>query len=68
MKTIDKIITQSNKTGRQNKGIKPTDKKIYNCKVSLNKEGYDRGGAYWGVGKGLKVAYTKDLNYIYFYR
>ena len=29
---------------------------------------YDKGGAYWGIGKRLRVSYTKDLKYINFYR
>lgn len=72
-RTIDKIITPVNCTygapmGRRNIGEKPDDKKIYDCKVPLNYGAYDRGGAYWGFPDNLRVAYTKDLSYINFYR
>lgn len=55
--------------GRVNVGEKPTDKKVYDCRVPLSGDGaYDVGGAYWGIGPELRVSYTKDLSYIYFYR
>ena len=41
--------------------------KIFDCKVPLT-DGYDNGGAYWGIGSELRVSYTKDLSYINFYR
>lgn len=41
--------------------------KIFDCKVELT-GGYDKGGAYWGTGKQLRVSYTKDLQLIHFYR
>lgn len=74
MKTIDKIITKLSCTygapmGRSDKGIKPLDQRIYDCAVPMSSDGaYDRGGAYWGLGKQLRVSYTKDLSYIEFYR
>ena len=72
MKTIDKIITNVNTKfgaplGRLNVGTKPTDKRIYDCFVPMY-GAYDKGGAYWGIGKRLRVSYTKDLSYIFFYR
>lgn len=56
--------------GRLDKGIHPTESNItvYDRKVRLNKGGYDSGGAYWGIGKELRVQFTKDLSYIHFYR
>ncbi len=42
-------------------------KRIFDCAVPMN-GAYDRGGAYWGLGKQLRVEYTKDLTYIKFYR
>ncbi len=42
-------------------------KKVFDSAVPLS-EGYDKGGAYWGIGKQLRVQYTKDLSYIKFYR
>lgn len=51
------------------KGIRPTDKKVFDCSVPLSGDGaYDKGGAYWGIGKQLRVSYTKDLSYVEFYR
>lgn len=84
MKTINKIITVVNckygaPMGRKNVGqkifdknqqkeIPLTTKKIFDCRVKLDTGGYDRGGVYWGLGKELRVKYTKDLSYIEFYR
>ena len=76
MKTIDKIITKVNcqygaPMGRANVNEKPETKKIrklFDCAVPLDSGGYDKGGAYWGIGAQLRVMYTKDLNFIYFYR
>tara|TARA_R110000803_G_scaffold210835_1_gene284200 strand:+ start:65278 stop:65556 length:279 start_codon:yes stop_codon:yes gene_type:complete len=43
--------------------------RIYDCRVPMSSCGaYDKGGAYWGIGKELRVSYTKDLTLIYFYR
>lgn len=74
MRTIDKIIDKVNSKcgapmGRPNKGVRPTDQKIYDCAVPLSGDGaYDKGGVYWGVGTQMRVSYTKDLSYIEFYR
>ena len=57
--------------GRMNVGIdRPTDKRVYDCRVPMCSccGGYDRGGAYWGLGSQLRVSYTKDLSYVRFYR
>ena len=55
--------------GRSNVGQRPTNKRIYDCYVPLSGDGaYDIGGAYWGLGARLRVSYTKDLEYIEFYR
>lgn len=72
-RTLDKIITQENlkygsPIGRTSVGKKPTDKKIFDCRVPMSDSAYDIGGAYWGQGKELRVSYTKDLTYINFYR
>lgn len=67
--------------GRMNKGTKPTvitsgknckivkrnQITVFDCKVPMN-GAYDKGGVYWGLGTELRVSYTKDLNYIEFYR
>lgn len=74
MRTIDKIITIVNSKygapmGRSNSGTRPTDKKVYDCAVPMSGYGeYDKGGAYWGIGRQLRVSYTKDLSYVEFYR
>lgn len=73
MRTINKIITPVNSKygapmGRSNIGERPTDKKIYDCAVPMSDGAYDRGGAYWGIGRQLRVSYTKDLSYVEFYR
>ena len=55
--------------GRSNVGEKPSNKKVFDCRVPLSGDGaYDSGGAYWGIGRELRVSYTKDLTYIRFYR
>lgn len=73
MKTIDKIITKLSckygaPMGRANVGTKPSNIKVYDCYVPMSDGAYDKGGAYWGLGKPLRVSYTKDLTYINFYR
>ena len=43
--------------------------KVFDCAVPMSGDGsYDKGGVYWGLGKQLRVSYTKDLSYIEFYR
>ena len=55
--------------GRPNIGTRPTEGRIYDCKVPMYADGaYDKGGAYWGNGKELRVSYTKDLTFVEFYR
>lgn len=52
--------------------VDPLTKKsarIFDCAVPMSNCGaYDKGGAYWGLGRQLRVKYTKDLAYINFYR
>ena len=43
-------------------------KRIFDCYVPMCDGGYDKGGAYWGIGSPLRVEYTKDLSYVKFYR
>jgi hypothetical protein len=48
---------------------KPNNKKIFDRKVPMSSDSaYDKGGAYWGLGRQLRVEYTKDLTYVRFYR
>lgn len=70
---LNRIITKVNTLygapfGRFNKGTFPKQPtKVYDKKVPLI-DGYDKGGAYWGVGKELRVKFTPSLDYIEFYR
>lgn len=49
--------------------VKKNQTKVYDCAVPMSGDGaYDKGGAYWGIGKQLRVRYTKDLSYVEFYR
>jgi len=68
-RVITKVYTQYGAPmGRFNVGNKPKQKtKIYDKRVVLY-DGYDKGGAYWGVGSELRVKFTGDLKYIEFYR
>ncbi len=84
MRTINKIITKvSGKygapMGRANKGqnvysseldkeIPLTTHKVFDCAVPMSDSCYDKGGVYWGSSSQLRVAYTKDLSYVFFYR
>jgi len=67
--------------GRSNEGTEPItvirgrngricacdQTKVYQKRVRLD-EGYDIGGAYWGMGKPLYVRFTKDFKFIQFFR
>lgn len=59
-------------TGRTNVGTKPKNDTVYDRVVPMIDGAYDIGGVYWGLPLGandvLRVAYTKDLKYIEFYR
>ena len=55
-------------SGKSCKVYKCNQIKVFDCKIPLNYGGYDKGGAYWGIGAELRVQYTKDLKYINFYR
>lgn len=82
VRTIDKIITPcSGKYGApmgraswderdpQTLNKSTTGNKVFDCAVPMSSDGaYDKGGAYWGIGKQLRVKYTKDLTYVHFYR
>lgn len=54
--------------GRNDVGIEPTGR-VYDRLVPMDNHGYDTGGAYWGFGNyPLRVAFTKDMGFIRFYR
>jgi hypothetical protein len=56
-------------TGRNDVGERPKLKRVFDSAVPMSRDSaYDKGGAYWGLGKQLRVKYTKDLSYIHFYR
>lgn len=55
-------------SGRNCRIVKKNQVKIYDRRVPMIDGAYDRGGAYWGMGKELRVRFTKDLTYIEFYR
>ncbi len=55
--------------GRRNIGTRPKIGRVYDCFVPMSDIAYDQGGAYWGIGTmPLRVAYTKSLGYVEFYR
>jgi len=56
--------------GRASIGTKPIDKRVYDRFVPMCSccGAYDVGGAYWGLGRRLRVAFTEDLTYVRFYR
>lgn len=54
--------------GRPNVGCEPDDIKVYTRRVPMIDGAYDRGGAYWGIGKPLYVRFTLDLSYVEFFR
>lgn len=76
MKTIDKIITPVNTKfgapmGRSNVAIEGRENlPLYDSRVRLDSDGYDKGGAYWGFNlwHPLRVKYNKSLTHIEFYR
>jgi len=53
--------------GPQCREYKCDQVKVYQRRVVLD-EGYDSGGAYWGIGKSLYVRFTLDLSYVEFFR
>ena len=54
--------------GRSNAGEKPNNQKVFCRRVPLDAGGYDKGGAYWGIGSPLYVEYSADGTYIKFFR
>lgn len=57
-------------SGKNCKIVKSNQPVIFDRVVPMSQDaGYDKGGAYWGIGSApLRVAYTKDMTYIEFYR
>lgn len=55
--------------GKNGRICKIDQVKVYDKRVPMSSCGaYDNGGAYWGIGAQLRVRFTKDLQYIEFYR
>jgi hypothetical protein len=53
--------------GRNGRICKCDQVKVYQKRVHLI-DGYDQGGAYWGIGKPLYVRFTKDLLFVQYFR
>lgn len=53
--------------GNSGRICKADQTKVYEKNVPLI-DGYDQGGAYWGIPSNLKVRFTKDLSFVEFYR
>ena len=55
--------------GRCGVGDEPKSR-VYDRYVPMDRSdpAYDIGGAYWGLGARLRVAYTADMEYVRFYR
>ena len=53
--------------GRYNTGTKPENTRVFDRVVNSSRDGYDVGGAYWGLAGELRVEYTADLSFIHFY-
>jgi hypothetical protein len=75
MYTISKVLEKVDckygaPMGRSSFGVKPETTKVFDRKVPMCSccGAYDKGGVYWGLGKQLRVQYTKDLSYVNFYR
>lgn len=43
-------------------------KKIRDVRIPVNSQGYDSGGAYWGVGGELRCKFTSDGLFRLYYR
>jgi hypothetical protein len=55
--------------GRNGRICKCDQVKVYDKRLPMSNCGaYDQGGAYWGIGKQMRVRFTKDLTYIEYYR
>jgi hypothetical protein len=54
--------------GRINRGHNASAERWYLRRVPINNGGYDRGGAYWGIGAPLWNAYTEDGETDVFFR
>lgn len=54
--------------GRCSIGEKPIKGTIYTYEIPIDFQGYDRGGAYWGLGSPLFVEFNATLTYVKFYR
>lgn len=52
----------------ETRGSKPVDEKIRDVQIPVDKQGYDPGGAYWGIGAKLRCEFTSDGTYRRYYR
>jgi hypothetical protein len=53
--------------GRSDVGAKP-DGRVRDVVIPLDRDGYDPGGAYWGIGRELRCEFTSDGEYRRYYR
>jgi hypothetical protein len=54
--------------GNNGRICKSDQTKVYEKRVPLI-DGYDKGGAYWGLpNNNLRVRFTKDLQYVEYFR
>ena len=43
-------------------------KSVYLSRVNIDSQGYDPGGAYWGIGTPLYCAYSEECDYCQYVR
>jgi hypothetical protein len=55
-------------SGKNCKIVKRNQITVFDCRVPMCDNAYDKGGVYWGISNELRVSYTKDLSYVEFYR
>lgn len=46
----------------------PIKARIYDRYLPMDSQGYDRGGAYWGIGPRMRVRFTACLSFVEYYR
>ncbi len=49
--------------GRSSHGAVVPGRKVRLIQLNIDSGGYDDGGAYWGLGKTLYMAWTEDTEY-----
>ena len=54
--------------GRSNHGAVVPGQKVRLIQLNIDSGGYDDGGAYWGLGKPIFMAWTEDTEYEWYIR